>query len=207
MTREKFFYETDERAYTKLAMATGCRNLHISQVGGMKRKREDIINQIVNPDHIGDLFIKFLVTNSTAIGIDVELVQSALAAYHNVLWTTPSELAQKLCYQEFKGPQNIAAFINIKTSSFCVDQGLVPLFSSQFICDNPVFINHPDAAKILRREFATVLTLGSSLAPQDVLSAHNTLAENTYEKFLSTFSSDIPSFTVSLINESRLLKD
>jgi len=41
MTRDKFFYEIDEKAYTKLAVDTGCRNLHIAQAGGIKRKREE----------------------------------------------------------------------------------------------------------------------------------------------------------------------
>jgi len=205
MTREKFFYETDEKAYTKLAVDTGCRNLHISEIGGMRRKKEEVIAKIALPQHIGDPFIKFLVTNATTLEIETEYVQSALAAYHNVLWTTPSELAHKLCYLELKGPHKEAALINIKTSSFCVDQGLMPLVSSQLACPAPVFINHPEAAKILRRELATIITLGTTVSPQDVLSAHNTIAENNFEKFMATFNPIIPTYTVTFQNSASIL--
>jgi len=205
MTRPKFFYETDEKAYMRLAVDTGCKNLHISTIGGMKRKREELISKMVIPEHIGDIYIRFLVTNSTSLEINVDLVQSALAAYHSVLWTTPSPLAQKLCYLELKGHQNVGALVNIKTSSFCVDQGLMPMVSPQLSCPAPVFINHPDAVKILRREMATIMTLGSQIAAQDVLSAHNTLADNTFESFMSTFSPAIPTYTVTFQNSSPLL--
>jgi len=204
MTREKFFYETDEKAYTKLAVATGCRNLHISTIGGMKRKREEIIVQSIIPEHIGDPFIRFLVTNSSSLEINVDIVQSALAAYHNILWTSPSPLAQKLCYLELKGPQSVGALVNIKTSSFCVDQGLIPMVSPQLSCPAPVFINHPEAAKILRREFATVITLGTTVGAQDVLSTHNTLAENTLDIFIATCSPAIPTYSVTHQNNSPL---
>jgi len=140
--------------------------------------------------------------------INVDIVKNSLAAYLNVLWTAPSPLAQKICFLEVKGNFNlVSALVNIKTSSFCVDQGLIPMVSSQLSCPAPVLINHPDAAKILRRELATVITSGSTVSPQDVLSVHNTLAENTLERFMSTFSPALPTFTVTFQNNSPWLSN
>jgi hypothetical protein len=206
MTRSKFFYETDEKAYIRLAVATGCRNLHISEVGGMKRKREEILSQIAVPEHIGDPFIRFLATNSTTLELNPDYIQACLAAYHNVLWTTPSILSQKLCYTELKGPRTEAALVHIKTSNFCIDQGLAPMVSPQLACPAPVFIYHAEAAKVLRRELATIFAQGQpNVNAVDILAAHNTLAENNLEKFMATISPVIPTFTVNFVSTSPLL--
>jgi len=95
--------------------------------------------------------------------------------------------------------------INIKAPAYCVDQGLMPLVSQQLACPAPVFINHPDAVKILRRELATIVTLGSTVAAQDVLAAHNSMAENNLEKFMGTISPIIPVFTVTFTNSAPIL--
>jgi hypothetical protein len=205
MTRSKFFYQTDERAYMKLALATGCRNLHISEIGGMKRKKEEVLTQIAVPEHIGDPFIRYLATNATSLELNSDYIHAALAAYHRVLWTKPSPLSEKICYLEVKGPHQEAALINIKTPSYCVDQGLAPMVSSQFACPAPVFVNHVDAVKLLRREMAAIFTQGTTVSAQDVLTIHNTMAENNLEKFMFNFAPTVPTFTVLFQNSAPIL--
>jgi len=204
-TRAKFSYETDEKSYMRLAVATGCRNLHISELGGMKRKKEAVLALISRPEHIGDPFIRFLATNTTDLDLNPDYIQGALVAYHTVLWTTPSKLAEKLCYLELKGPHKQAALVNIKTPAFCVDQGLAPMVSPLLACPAPVFIYHPDAVRLLRRELATIFTHGTQVDPRDVLETHNSLAENNLEKFMVSFAANVPTYTVEFFNSSPLL--
>jgi hypothetical protein len=206
MSRQKFFYETDEKAYTRLAVATGCRNLHVSDMGGMKRKREAFLEKVALPEHIGDPFIRFLAINATNLDLNADYIHASLAAYHNVLWTNPSKMSTRLCYLETKGPNTEAAVVNIKTASYCVDQGLAPMVSQQLACAAPVFVNHPEAVRVLRRELVAVMTEGvNGVDARDVMAAYNLIAETNLQKFLSEVAADVPVFTVEFTNSSPLL--
>jgi len=197
MTREKFFYETDEKSYMKLAIATGCRNLRIADMGGMKRKKEALLAQVGNPDYIGDPFIKFLATNGTDLGLDVKYVAMGLSAFHTALWG-PMVNAEKICYQEFKGAHREAALVTIKVPPYCIDQGLVPMISQQMTCPAPVYIHHPDAAKLLRREMVAVLSEGqSAVNPRDFLAQFNMIAENNFASWWGSVGAGKGEFTVS----------
>eukprot|EP00301_Raphidiophrys_heterophryoidea_P008922 c13219_g1_i1.p1 GENE.c13219_g1_i1~~c13219_g1_i1.p1 ORF type:complete len:369 (-),score=106.35 c13219_g1_i1:77-1183(-) len=206
MSRTKFFYETDERSYLNIAVAAGCRNLHVAEMGGLRHKRDAYLSVIDTPDYIGDRFIRFLARNSTDLGLVPQYVKSALAAYHKVLWTNPSEKASKLCYLQVKGPNTVGALVNIITPTYCVDQGLAPMASQQLACNAPVFINHPDAVKIFRRELVSVLTNGT-VDPRDVLAAYNSLAQENLEKFWASVGDGLPIYNVEFTNSSPLLAE
>lgn len=207
MTRSKFTYETDEKAYIRLAVATGCRNLRVAEMGAMKHKREAFLEQVAFPDHIGDPFIKFLAKNATELDLDSEYIHSALAAYHNVLWTNPSKLSKKLCYLETKGPsQQEAAVVFIKTEPYCVDQGLAPMVSQQLACAAPVYVSHSEAVRVFRRELVSIITEGSNdVKPSDVMAALNQFAEANLSKFLAEVAPHLPVYTVEFLNSSPLL--
>jgi len=210
MTRNKFFYETDERSYLKIAVATGCKNLHVAEMGGLRHKREAYLSVIATPEYIGDRFIRFLAQNSTDLGLVPEYVQYALAAYHKVLWTNPSEKAQKLCYLEVKGKGDThKALVNIMTPIFCVDQGLAPMVSQQLACPAPVLINHPDAVKILRRELVSVFKYDGEpkVDPRDVLAAYNELAQENLDKYWGEVGTDLPIYNVEFQNSSPLMSE
>jgi hypothetical protein len=205
MSREKFTYETDERAYMRLVIAAGCRNLHIADMGGMKRKKEALIANLVNPDHIGDPFIKFLASNTTQLNLKTNLIKNALAAYHTVLWTSPSPLAEKLCYLELKGSHKEGALVTIKTPAYCTDQGLAPMVSQQMACPAPVMVYHKEPVKLFRRELVSAMTAGTDIDPRDVLTVYNVMAEGLMEKFWGSFGAGLPSYTVEFGNSSPLL--
>lgn len=205
MTKTKFSYQTDEKAYIRLATACGCRNLHVSEMGGLGRKQEVFLQLVAEPQHIGDPFIKFLAINATNLEINPEYIHDSLAAYHRVLWTSPSRAADKLCYLEMKGTHKEAALVNIKTPAFCTDQGLAPMVSPEMTCQAPVMINHPEAAKLLRRELVAVLTDGTNVDPLDVLAVYNAMAETNLEKFMADFGAGLPIYTVEFKASSPLL--
>merc|ERR1711899_128005 len=99
MSREKFFFETDEKAYRKLAIDTGCQNLKIADIGD-KRKKQAILEKFASDemaDYIGDPFIKYLALNADALGIRREYITFAIQAFHKILWKPTAE-ADKLCY-------------------------------------------------------------------------------------------------------------
>jgi len=207
MTRSKFFYETDERAYLRIAVATGCKNLHVSEMGSMRHKRAEYLSVIDTPEYIGDSFIRFLAQNGTDLGLVPAYVKSALTAYHNALWTKPSEKSQKLCFLEMKGkPNTHAALVNILTPTFCVDQGLAPMASQQLACSAPVLINHPEAVKILRRELVSVFNYNTEpkVDPRDVLAAYNAIAQENLEKYWALVGEGLPIYNVEFQNSSPL---
>jgi hypothetical protein len=62
MSKEKFFYETDEKAYFKLAVYTGCPNLKIAEVGE-RAKKKAIVDAMLSAEafeFIGDPYLKVL---------------------------------------------------------------------------------------------------------------------------------------------------
>jgi hypothetical protein len=207
MNREKFTYMTDEKAYIKLAIATGCRNLRIADMGGMKRKKETLLAQIGNPEFIGDPFISFLAANGTDLDLDTRYIGMGLTAYHKVLWNGPLKLSNKLCYLETKGMHREAAFVDVTVPSYCIDQGLVPMVSQQMTCTAPVFVRHPDAAKLLRRELVAVLTEGQGdrVSPNEVLANFNQITENNFDSFKGTLPGKA-AFSVSFSLSSPILE-
>jgi hypothetical protein len=209
MTRSKFSYETDEKAYIRLAVATGCKNLHVADMGGMKRKKEAYLAQLAVPEHIGDPFIRFLAQNHTELDMPLEVLHNSLAAYHKVLWTSPSLLATKLCYVEVKGaPNREQALIHVRAGQFCVDQGLAPLLSPQLTCPAPVFINHVDFVRLYRRELVSVLTDNdeSRDKARDVLATFNQIAEQNLDKFWADYGAGLPVYTVEFGNSAPILE-
>lgn len=205
-TREKFTYETDEKAYTKLVIASGCRNLHIAEMQGMKRKREAVLRNVDNPDFIGDPFIKFLAANATQLDLDPLYVKMGLTAYHEVLWNGPMELSSKLCYLRVKGPHREAALVEVNVPPYCIDQGLVPMVSQQMTCNAPVYVTHPDAAKLLRREMVAVLTEGQNVNPRDMLATFNRMAENNFNAWWASVGEGKGRFTVRFSMASPLFE-
>jgi len=205
MTREKFTYETDEKAYTKLIIASGCRNLKISQMQGMRRKRNAVISNIDTPSFIGDPFIRFLASNATDLDMDPLYVKMGLTAYHEVLWTGTESIASKLCYLQVKGPHREAALVDVQVPPYCIDQGLAPMVSQQMTCSAPVYVQHSDVVKLLRRELVATLTEGQTVNPRDMLATFNRLAENNFNAWWGSVGEDKARYTVtfSLSNKEK----
>jgi hypothetical protein len=203
MSRSKFFYETDDRAYRRLALDTGCQNLHIATIGD-RHKQNAIIAQLATdslPSYIGDPFINFLATSSNVTGVRTQYIVYALQAFHQSLWKTDGSQSS-LCYLEVKGRVDPKALIHVKTDGYCVDQGLAPLISSQ-LCAGQTFIDHTDAVKLFRRELVNLVTKPGD-NPQDVLAEFNNLAQGNLAKFWDAYHG-LPEFTVTFTNSSPLL--
>jgi len=48
MSRSKFTYETDEKAYKKLAIATGCQNLKIADIADKRKRQAILLNLLIH---------------------------------------------------------------------------------------------------------------------------------------------------------------
>jgi len=203
MSREKFFMETDERAYRKLAIDTGCQNLKIASIGD-KRKKQSILDKFDSDnlvDYIGDPYLRFLAANPESTGVRTKYVSYAIMAFHQNMWRN-NAAADAICYLEVKGKSDPKALIHVKTSGFCIDQGLAPLISSQ-LCAGQTFVEHTDAVKLYRRELVNLIAKPGD-SPQDMLAQANTLGQNALSAFWDTYPG-LPSFTVTFKNSSPLL--
>merc|ERR1712054_80151 len=180
MSKEKFFYETDEKAYFKLAVYTGCPNLKIAEVGE-RAKKKAIVDAMLSAD---------------ALDFPKEYVSYAIIAFHEALWAATADSA-KLCYREVKGKADPKAIIHIKTPGYCVDQGLAPLISSQ-MCTGQVMLDHQDAVKLFRRELVQLIAKAGD-NPQQILSNFNTIVAEYQDKFYEQFAG-VPHFTVNFVH-------
>jgi len=204
MSRNKFFYETDEKAYRKLAIDTGCQNLHVATVGD-KRKRQAILDSFAAAnmgEYIGDPFIRFLSENTDTTTVRKAYISYAIQAFHTNLWRNSIE-QRSICYLEVKGRSDPKALLHIKTPGYCVDQGLAPLISSQ-VCSGQTFIEHTDAVKLFRRELVNLVAKPQD-NPQDILAHYNKLAQQNLAKFWDTFQG-LPEYTITFKNSSPLLE-
>jgi hypothetical protein len=205
MSRNKFFFETDEKAYRKLAIATGCQNLKIAEIGD-KHKKQAILDKFAAPEmaeFIGDPYVKFLALNADDLSLKREYVTYALQAFHMNLWKTGAS-SQKLCYTMVKGRLDPKAFVRVKTPAYCVDQGLAPLISSQMYTGQ-TFVQHVDSVKLFRRELVQLLSRPGD-NPQDILAEFNKFAQANTAKFWDTFVG-LPSFTVTFKHSTPLLTE
>jgi hypothetical protein len=198
MSRSKFFFETDDKAYRKLAIATGCQNMHIASLGD-KRKKQAILDIFAGSDmadYIGDPYIKWMAQNPEASGVRTKYITYAIQAFHTNMWRNNIE-ASTICYLSVKGRVDPKAIIHVKTPGYCIDQGLAPLISSQ-ICAGQTFIEHTDAVKLYRRELVNLFAKPAD-PPQDILAQFNTIGTTSLEAFWDTFVG-LPSFTVTFKN-------
>jgi len=203
MSKSKFYFQTDEKAYYKLAVYTGCPNLKIAEVGE-RAKKKAILDAFASEDaaeFIGDPYIAFLLKNADTLDIPKEYITYSIVAFHEALWANNQD-SQKLCYTEVKGRVDPKAILHIKTPGYCVDQGLAPLLSSQ-MCTGAVMIDHSDAVKLYRRELVQLIAKEGD-NPQDILSNFNTLVADNLEKFYEQFEG-VAQFTVSFTHSSELL--
>jgi hypothetical protein len=195
MSKEKFFYETDEKAYYKLAIYTGCPNLKIAEVGE-RAKKKALTDAFMSTDafeFIGDPYLKWMLLSADELDFPKEYISYGIIAFHEALWANDA-MSAKLCYREVKGNANPKAIIHVKTPGYCVDQGLAPLISAQ-MCTGQVFIDHPDAVKLYRRELVQLIAKAGD-TPQDILSNFNTIVAEFQDKFYDQFSG-VPRFTVT----------
>lgn len=211
MTREKFTYETDEFAYFRMANAAGCPGMKIAEVAS-RVTRSAIVAALADPDSIGDPFIKFLMTDAEKLDFDANLVTMALTAYHETLWTGTTEQQNKLCYLEVKGKSREQALITIKVPPYCIDQGLAPMVSQHMACPAPVYVNHPDVSKLLRREMVAVIGEGATSPSErsfqaDFLRTLNIMAENNYQAWYQSVGAGKSSFTVTFSMASKVLEE
>lgn len=195
MSKEKFFFETDEKAYYKLAVKTGCPNLKIAAVAERAKKKaiSDAYMSEEAFEFIGDPYLKWLLLSADELDFPKEYVSYAIIAFHEALWEN-DDLSKKLCYREVKGKADPKAIIHVKTPGYCVDQGLAPLISSQ-MCTGQVFLDHPDAVKLFRRELVQLIAKAGD-TPQDILSNFNTIVADHQDKFYDQFAG-VPRFTVT----------
>merc|ERR1719265_483326 len=202
MSKEKFFYETDEKAYFKLAVYTGCPNLKIAEVGE-RAKKKAIVDAMLSADafeFIGDPYLKWMMLSADDLDFPKEYVSYAIIAFHEALWAATADSA-KLCYREVKGKADPKAIIHIKTPGYCVDQGLAPLISSQ-MCTGQVMLDHQDAVKLFRRELVQLIAKAGD-NPQQILSNFNTIVAEYQDKFYEQFAG-VPHFTVNFVHSATM---
>lgn len=195
MSRNKFFYQTDEHSYRKLAIDTGCSNLKIESIGEKNKKKAILasFDKENMAEYIGDPFIRFLADFHTELEFPKEYISYGIQAYHNALWSFGLEKS-KLCYYMVKGRSDPKALIHVKTPGYCIDQGLAPLISPQ-MCSGQVFIEHTDAVKLFRRELVQLLA-NEGENPQDILAEFNSIAQSNLAKFWESYVG-LPTYTVT----------
>lgn len=80
-----------------------------------KDRIADMKEKITKPENIGDLHIKLMLKNSQKYFIRLALVESALAAYFDILWDDANELRNKLELIVLSDDHLENAFVEVKT--------------------------------------------------------------------------------------------
>ena len=128
----------------------------------------DVIDQ---PQNIGDLHIKLLLSESQNYAVNKTLVEFFLKSFYTVLWDTSNQyLKNRLNLDVLAGEHNESAFVEIKTDMVisydgnnylqeCLKVNKAPLIWTQLPEDGTqIFINHVDAVTIQRIELSKFFT-------------------------------------------------
>lgn len=108
--------------------------------------RDALLEQIVDPAHIGCGHIRLMLQHSEEYGIRRELVASFLRAIWRLGWQGAPELVDTL----LPGGHEEAAVLNVRVEEELWDLSLIPLVSPA-CAGVQSFVNHPDVASHLRK--------------------------------------------------------
>ena len=108
--------------------------------------REALLEQLVDPTHIGCGHIRLMLQHSEDYGIRRELVVSFLRAVWRLWWQGAPELMDTM----LPGGHEEAAVLNVRLEEELWDLSLIPLVSPA-CAGSQSFVNHPDVASHTRK--------------------------------------------------------
>jgi len=160
MKQDTFYMATDDSAIRHIEKQLNIIGLNIQSP--KQSNIEDLLSIIDQPENIGDLHIKLLLSETQNYSLNKTLVQYFLKAYYRTLWDTSSDnsLSHKLNLDILAGDHNEVAFIEIKTDIECLRNNRAPMMVTHDGKNKvQVFINHIDAVSLQRAELSKFFTL------------------------------------------------
>lgn len=154
MEQEYFYWCTDDEAVSNLEKELGVEGIDITDP--REGLQSDMLGYLYEPEEIGDLHLKNMLSNPELYSVRVEAVQHLITVFYKLLWDKENYLSEKLYLEVFPGSHNETAFVEIRTYDDCMIQQIAPLIiprdgdSEQL----SVFINHYDATTIKRGQIS-----------------------------------------------------
>ena len=115
MSQPKFYLATDDLAISHLQKQLGVVGLDITKSPSDSALREDLLTALTQPENIGDLHIKMLVSEPKQYSVDKTLIEYFIKAYFDILWSDDQQLREKLDFDIISGDHKELAFLEVKS--------------------------------------------------------------------------------------------
>jgi hypothetical protein len=77
--------------------------------------REDLLRALTQPENIGDLHIKMLMSEPKQYSVDKTLTEYFIKAYFDIIWSDDQQLREKLDFDIISGDHKELAFLEVKS--------------------------------------------------------------------------------------------
>lgn len=154
MDHDEFYWCTDDIAINHLQATL--QEYDINIVEPRYDLQYMILDVITDPNNIGDVHFKTLLTESDRLNIRRELVEMFIRTFYEVLWDKRQVYSSKIFHEQLIGSHQESAFIDIRNDKDCN----APLLTSNEMRINgvSVYLNHQEASKVRRSQMAYFFT-------------------------------------------------
>lgn len=182
----RFFYSTSEDAHNAVIDAMAIPDLDIANPPAGAHQK--LLELLVDPAMVGMPTVKAMLENPDSYGVSKDSVQSGIVAFFQALWDRSSAGRDKLAYVSFQGANAPRAAVKIKLPTYCVAQGLAPLYITQLNFVQVVVSHQADVVAIFHEQLAGILAEGKS----DMITKMTASMAQVYEKFEDTTAAGMP---------------
>lgn len=116
---------------------------------------------LMSPANVGMSHLQYMLSYPEMYNVKKTLVQEFIQEFYSMLWDEDSGFSQQLEFQILPKSQIEKAFVTVEVSPGCRGEAKVPLIQPMHISatgdmttSTSVFVSHPDAAAVRRKELA-----------------------------------------------------
>jgi hypothetical protein len=154
MDQSEFYWCTDDMAVNHIQATL--QEYDVNIVDPRYDLQYAILDVITDPNNIGDVHFKTLLTESDRLNIRKDLVETFIRTFYEVLWDKRQTYSSKIFHEQLIGSHQEQAFIDVRNDKDCN----APLLSSNQLkqLGSSVYLNHQEASKVRRSQMAYFFT-------------------------------------------------
>lgn len=155
-----------------------------------------LLDELIQPQHIGCGHIKLMLTRPDDYGVRPELVRAFLDAFFRSLWA-----GAEVDFVVLEGDHQEGAVVNVVVEGEVIGETPIPTITPR-VNGKQMFVNHPQAVNFLRKELANGIggILPVQVQPQTLLTTIEELAQKQLGHTLTALAHGLPLFEVRFSN-------
>lgn len=164
---------------------------------------------LLDPANIGCAHLSLMMRHPERYHVSTGLISETLQAFFSLLWDEDQPSSKQLAFQVLPSKHAENAFVDIRVSPACAEQGRAPLVAANkenlvgdMMIAQSVFLRHPDAGTFRRRELADFFSKQDTthhIKEEDMFGRIQQLASNAVELTARQVARDLPIYSVTVL--------